>query len=146
MKISDPAFVADNLFLDPNAEQIIDYDGTINFMLRDTTALIFLVDTLREEKGLRPMLPTPQHTTDYDADGWYNFYIDVNEADDGRTSDHIAAVVDSQYAGDDYHEYHIKLSDDVRKALYQKLDAEVVERFGVDLAALFAEAREYIES
>lgn len=146
MKISDVATVRNSMWLEPDAEPLFDYDGTINLMLRDTVALVSIVDKMREENGLLPMLPTHQHKTDYDDDGWYNIYVDVNELDDGRTSNHLLVVVDSQYADDDHRQYCIELSDDVRKALYQKLDAESAKVFGLDFAALFDEARKYAET
>ena len=75
MKISDVAIVRNSMWLEPDAEPLFDYDGTINLMLQDTVALVSIVDKMREENGLLPMLPTHQHKTDYDADGWYNMYV-----------------------------------------------------------------------
>ncbi len=144
MRISEPARLVD-ICIDPDAEPVFQVDDSINFKLTGTYSLAIMVDTWREDNGLLPMLPTPRHPTDYDQDGWYNFYIDIRENDRGKTGDAILAVVESPGATDDFGEYYIELSDDVRKALYQKLNTESANRFGSDFAALFAEARRYTE-
>lgn len=144
MRISEPELLVD-ICIDPDAEPMFQVDDSINVKLTDTYPLAVMVDAWREDNGLLPMLPTLRHMTDYDQDGWYNFYIDIRENDRGKTGDAILAVVESPGATDDFGEYYIKLSDDVRKALYQKLDAESAKVFGLDFAALFAEARRYTE-
>lgn len=145
MRITEPALLA-GICIDPDAEPMFQVDDSINFRLTGTYSLAIMVDTWREDNGLLPMLPTPRHPTDYDLNGWYNFYIDIRENDMGETGDAILAVVESPDATDDFGEYYIELSDDVRKALYQKLDAESAKVFGLDFAALFDEARKYAET
>ena len=140
--ILNSALVEDHVFLDPSAEPFLNDDGSINFMLMDTTILVSIVDICREDLGFRPMFPTRQHLADYDTDGWYDFYIDVSEKDHGRTAAKIVAEVESPYAEDDRQEYYIELSDDARKTLYQKINDHSVKQFGSDLAALFEAARQ----
>ena len=145
MTISDVGFALSCVFPDPDSEWLFNEDGSLDIMLLDTVGLTAMVDAHREQLGLLPMVPTSSHRSDYDPDGWYNFYIDVHQTKDCCTDAEILAIVESDHADDDRDEYFIKLSDDVRKALYQHLDAEAKKAFGYGFDELFAEAREYAE-
>lgn len=142
MKISDPKLLAD-ISLSTDAAPLFQPDGSLSLQVTDIVQVVLMVDTLREKNGLLPMWPTDRHMTDFDVDGWYNCYIDICASDADKTGSSILVVVDSPEASDNFDEYYINLSDDVRKALYQKLNAEFAERFGADFAELFAEARRY---
>ena len=152
MKIESADFVVSNIFLDNGCEPFygVGYAfpkkfATVNIQLSTTDAMTEVVDAIRKEKGFLPMLPTEKHQTDYDMDGWYDFYLDINDYDVLRVSDHIDAVVDNGNGEDDFTCYTIELSDAVRAVLYKHLNEQAKRVCGMSLDEMLVEAHSFID-
>jgi len=151
-RIESTDFAERYIYIDTGSEQFYGVGDAfpekyaiVNLQLFSTDALMEVVDSIREEKGFLPMLPTEKHSEDYDEDGWYDFYLDVNDYDNLRIADHIDAIVDNGCSEDDFACYRIELSDDVRAALYKHLNEQAKRACGMTLDEMLAEAHRYID-
>ena len=68
--------------------------ATVGFQLVSTELLAAIADRIRIEAGYVPMHPVDEfREEDCDPDGWYDFYIDINEYSPGRVGSCIEFVV-----------------------------------------------------
>ena len=117
---------------DPNSGRSFFAPG-VEVKLCDTIRLIHIVDQLRAEKGFLPMLPNDEDKND--QDGWYDFYVLLDNSDIG-VHDNLIAIVDSPDAQDRGDQYDIQLSVPVRMAIRQILDHDLQESCGEDVNKL----------
>lgn len=151
-RINSADFAVSNIFID-SGEVPFYGEGdafpvryaTVNIQLSATDTLTEFVDAIREEQGFLPMLPTEKHPTDYDMEGWYDFYLDFNDYDDLRIADHIDVIVDNGSDMDDFCSYSIELSETVRIALYKHLNEYAKRTLGMSIDEMLSDAHECID-
>lgn len=94
-----------------------------------------LADELRKKEG---ELPFFDDSGDYDYDGWYDFYINLN----GYNNHHVDTCIFAR-AYNDSGDYYIDLSDDEQEYVYQCLNEEIdCEQLLKDCVAYFADEKE----
>lgn len=118
---------------------------TVSLELASTDALTELADSIREEQGYLPLLPTEKHPEDYDPDGWYNFYVELNTVSPTKISPSIEYVVCSETAEDDGCCGWIALDTMEQAALYSRLNDLCVEEYGKTCAELLAESQQELD-
>ena len=117
--------------------------ATVNIMLMDTIQLIGLVDEQRTSKGYLPMLPNDDGK--FDQNGWYRFYINLNDYLSHHVDNAIEATVESESAPDDFDCYSIDLTDEEQQMVYDALDKQLRKIEGKSAEELLAEARDYMK-
>ena len=148
-----PRLVPRNIVIDFNDEILYDQTviynscpvpvATVGFILVDTTALIKILDAIRVERGYLPMLQ-PDDDSEYDENGWYRFYINLNDYTPSHIDTSIEGVVMSDGAPDDFQSYSIDLTDEEQKMLYDEIDKQCRSGMRQSAEELLAEAREYM--
>lgn len=118
--------------IDPNSGRTF-LSPVVEVKLCDTVCLIHIADQLRAEKGFLPMLPNQEEK--YDQDGWYDFYVLLDNSDIG-IHNNLIAIVDSPNAQDHGEQYDIQLSVLDRMAIRQILDHDLQESCGEDVTKL----------
>lgn len=156
MKKMDADFVNHSIILDAGSEPtytsgqaFVSYPvvfPAVSFYLCQTDGLTRLADAIREEKGFLPMLPTEKHSADYDMDGWYDFYIGINDYTENKIDNCIEFVVDTPNSEDDGHLYTIELDADEQKLLYNRLDKLSKECFGMNCREMLDDAKEELSA
>lgn len=119
---------------------------TVIFSLRDTDALVSLADKIRTSGGGKPFYPMEGYPEEScDQNGWYNFYISINDAPSCPVDTCISAYVDSSDCADDGYEYAIPIPEADMSALYESLDNQCRKHLGKSCADLLTEARMEME-
>lgn len=119
---------------------------TVIFSLHDTDALVSLADKIRTSGGGRPLYPMEGYPEEAcDQNGWYNFYISINDTPSCPVDTYISAYVDSPDCADDGYEYAIPIPEAYMSALYESLDNQCRKHLGKSCADLLAEARMEME-
>ena len=119
---------------------------TVIFSLRDTDALVSLADKIRTSGGGKPLYPMEGYPEEScDQNGWYNFYIGINDFPAPPVDTSISAYVNSPDCADDGYEYAIPIPEAYMSALYESLDNQCRKHLGKSCADLLAEARMEME-
>lgn len=80
-----------------------------------------------------------------DQDGWYDFYIGLNDWDKTKVDTCIDAIVCNSNSVDEGECYTIDLTPDEQIALYNRLDEQCRKYLGKSCEDLLAEARKAME-
>lgn len=123
--------IRDSIFYNPEYFDGCDYDIYFNYdqaynsfpcvfptiwcPLYSTIGLNSLADKMRKEDG---ELPFFDESGEYDDDGWYDFFIDLN----GYTGTHVANCIYARAY--DQEEYCIDLSEEEQEYVYQVLEKD----------------------
>ena len=119
---------------------------TVIFSLRDTDVLVSLADKIRTSGGGKPLYPMEGYPEEScDQNGWYNFYIGINDFPAPPVDTSISAYVNSPDYADDGYEYAIPIPEADMSALYESLDNQCRKHLGKSCADLLAEARMEME-
>ena len=116
--------------------------ATVNFMLWSTSALVREADRMRKEDGFLPMF---DDSGEFDCDGWYDFYIDLNDYSETNIDACITFVVGGSDQADNEHIYCIPLSPDEQEIVYGELDRQCKYYIEKSCEELLAEARKEME-
>ena len=149
-------FLRDNLFIDFGSEVMLDYDqinvsgperfATVGFMLVSTSGLSQIVDRVRKDLGFKPMHPMDEYTDETcDNDGWYDFYIWINDLPDFKVDSCITVIVVNSDSPDNEEVYLIDLDGTEQNYVYSRLDEQCIEHLGKSCEELIKEAREKLE-
>lgn len=147
-------FIADAIHLDAGAEIMYGsdqmYDSypisfpTVEFQLTATDALSEVADTIRLEKGYKPMFPRDGSTDDVDNDGWYDFYISISKLpgknQECRLDNCISFVVVNSDSDDNEDMYEIPLTESEQEYIFDILNQQCRRYHGKDCLTLLAEA------
>ena len=115
---------------------------TVIFSLRDTDVLVSLADKIRTSGGGKPLYPMEGYPEEAcDQNGWYNFYISINDLPSCPVDTCISAYVDSPDCEDNGSYYAIPIPEAEMSALYESLDNQCRKHLGKSCADLLAEAR-----
>lgn len=99
---------------------------TVNFELCATDGLVELADDVRRNAGYKPMVyPNGLLDDDYDLDGWYDFYIDLNGFNKHHIDTSISFVVVNSDEDDNEEMYTIYLTDEEQQYIYDCIDEEL---------------------
>ena len=150
------AVLKDHVFIDFGAEiqygddqLYLDYPcrfATVGFELMATGLLCEIADRIRKDKGLRPMHPMDEYTEETcDQNGWYDFYVGLNDWSDTKCDFCIEFVVLNSDSEDNEELYTIDLGKDEEKAMYNRLDEQCRRYLGMGCAELLDEARKRME-
>ena len=148
--------VEDNIFIDFGSEIIYGSDqmyvshperfATVNFQLMGTSLLTGMADRIRKDAGFVPFYPLDEYTDETcDGDGWYEFYISINERYEGAVDTSIEAVVCNSSSADEGGSYSIDLSEEEQGYIYARLDEQCRKYLGKGCAELLKEARKEVE-
>ena len=148
----------DLLFIDFGAEILYGSDqvymsypcrfATVGFQLMDTAGLSQIVDRIRVEKheGLRPMHPMDEYTEGMcDQNGWYDFFVGINDYDDHHMDACIEAIVVSDGSPDNEELYTIDLNEHEQEYVFARLDEQCRQYLGKSCEQLLEEARKKME-
>ena len=138
--------------LDPYAEPIFGRDqsfvsvplvfATVNLELSSTNTLVSIADRIRAEKGQKPFYPVPGfESVECDEDGWYNFYVCLNDYAETKLSSCIEFVVVSEDADDNENSYAIELDEEDQRMIFQHLDEQCQTYFDMSCEELLNESR-----
>ena len=124
--VRDESFWRDAIDLNSDFEPNYDVatvDGigqvaTVDFDLAPTDNLIRLADEIRAQYGYAPLLDN------WDAEGWYNFYVWVEDVDGGRLHTDIYCTANDT-PEEDYGEYFISFTDEEARWIYEELDNQI---------------------
>ena len=150
------AFLKDNLFIDFGSEILygedqiyVDYPcrfATVGFQLMATSGLSQIADRIRKDLGFKPMHPMDEYTDETcDGEGFYDFYIGLNDAGDVRTDSCIEFVVVNSDSPDNEARYSIDLNESEKESVYSRLDEQCRKYEGKSCEELLAEARKRME-
>ena len=89
--------------------------ATVDYDLVITDNLIKLADEIRVAKGYEPLW------NNWNSDGWYSFYVWVEDVDGGRLHSSIYCTANNT-TDDDYAEYYIDYTEEEAKWIYEALD------------------------
>ncbi len=116
---------------------------TVEFILKATDVLVEIADRIRFDKGYPPVYPRADGM-DYDADGFYNFYIGISKLPgDGqacRADKCISFVVINSDSCDNEDMYSIELSESDQEIARGVLDRQCRRYLGKSCEELLAEA------
>ena len=146
----------DHVFIDFGCEVIYGDDQiyldnptrfvTVGFQLISTNLLSEIVDRIRKEQGFKPFHPMDEYTDDTcDNEGWYDFYVSINDWDKTKVDTCIEAIVCNSRSADEGETYTIDLTTDEQTALYNRLDEQCRQYLGKSCAELLAESRQRME-
>lgn len=149
-------FLSGNVFIDFGSEIMygsgqvnLNYPlrfATVGFQLVSTELLAEIADRIRMEAGYVPMHPVDEfREEDCDQDGWYDFYIDINEYSPGRVSSCIEFVVVNSDSPDNGDSYTIDLTEEEQDFMYARLDAQCRKYLGKTCEELLAESHREME-
>ena len=145
-------FVHEQIYVDFGSEPLYGYDqanvsypchfATVNLQLMATNGLALIADRIRKNLGFVPMHPMDEYTEDFcENDGWYLFYIGLNDYCESKLDNAIEFVVVNSDSPDNEEIYTIDLSEEEQKVLYNRLDEQCRKYLGKGCEELLAEAR-----
>ncbi len=149
-------FLKDNLFIDFGSEIIYGSDqmnlshpqafATVGLQLVSTSGLSQIVDRIRKDRGFVPFAPLDEYTDKTcDRNGWYDFFISLNDLDDNAVDTCIAAVVVNALSPDNEETYIIDLDEKEQEYVYARLDEQCRQYLGKSCKELIGEARKKME-
>ena len=149
-------FVHEQIYVDFGSEQIYGSDqanisypcrfATVNLQLMATNGLALVADRIRKNLGFAPMHPMDEYTEDFcDNDGWYDFYIGLNDYSETKLDNAIEFVVVNSDSPDNEEFYTIDLTEVEQEVLYNRLDEQCRKYLGKSCEELLAEARRELE-
>ena len=149
-------FVHEQIYVDFGAEPIYGSDqanisypcrfATVNLQLMATNGLALVADRIRKNLGFAPMHPMDEYTEDFcDNDGWYDFYIGLNDYSETKMDNAIEFVVVNSDSLDNEEIYTIDLTEAEQEVLYNRLDEQCRKYLGKSCEDLLAEARKELE-
>jgi len=118
--------------------------ATVNFYLMQTDALTRCVDEMRMKLGYKPVM-IQDGASDYDLNGWYDFYISINDFDILRIDAVIECFVINSQEPDNETEYLIHLSEIERATIYDIINDQCRKCVGKSCEDLLAESRKELE-
>lgn len=118
----------------------IKHFNTVTFSLMSTRALDLIADRIRSRKGLKVMYNYDMPIDECNMNGWYNFYIGVNDAFGSDVDSQIDFVVVSEEAPDNEESYSIDLTRSEQNALYDLLNEQCIKYIGKTFQDLLAES------
>lgn len=133
------------IWIDNDAYWDLDTDlhgNTVSVALASTTSLSRIVDKMRVALGHLPMFPDDE-SQPYDCDGWYSFYVRLDNTSETGLGNSILAIVESSAADDDFDSYDIHLTEDEQVDVYNELDRQFREQFNTSCEELLTEAKQY---
>ena len=120
---------------------------TVTFPLHVSDTLVSLADKIRTSGGGKPLYPMEGYPEEAcDQNGWYNFYISINDLPSCPVDTCISAYVDGSDCADDGCEYAIPIPEADMSALYESLDNQCRKHLGKSCADLLTEARKEMEA
>lgn len=119
--------------------------ATVNFYLNSTVTLDKIIDQMRIEKGLLPVLPDDD-CGDWDDSGWYDFYVGLNDFSETHVDSAIMAVIRCENADDNESVYYIDLTPEEQHIVYSVLNEMCQNELGKTCEDLLREARESMDS
>ena len=146
-------FISDAIHIDFGGEILYGSDevfdahpvrfATVEFILKATDVLVEIADRIRFDKGYPPVYPRADGM-DYDADGFYNFYIGISrlpgDGQECRADKCISFVVVNSDSSDNEDMYEIELSESDQQIVLAALDGQCRRHLGKSCADLLAEA------
>ena len=149
-------FVENSIFIDFGSEvnygsdQVyVDYPcrfATVGFQLMSTEGLAEVADRIRMAEGYKPMHACGEYgDADCDQEGWYDFYIGINDLAVTRMDTCIEFVVVNSESGDNEELYTIDLNDYEQACVYDQLDKQCRKYLGKSCGELLAEAGKELE-
>ncbi len=149
-------FLKDNLFIDFRSEIIYGSDqmnlshsqafATLGFKLMSTSGLSQIVDRMRKDQGFVPFAPMDEYTDETcERNGWYDFFISLNDLNDCPVDTCIAAIVVNALSPDNEETYIIDLDEKEQEYVYTQLDEQCRQYLGKSCKELIGEAREKME-
>lgn len=146
-------FARDQIFIDFEMDPIFDFDqadvsyprcfATVSFALVGTNGLYEIADRIRKDQGFVPKRPMDEYTEETcDHNGWYEFYIGLNDYNDSKVDTCIQFILSGSSAPDNDEIHTIDLSDYEQEVLYQRLDEQCREYLEKSCAELLRESRE----
>ena len=150
------AFLKDNLFIDFGAEIMYGEDQcdvafpcrfpTVGFQLMATSGLSQIADRIRKDLSFKPMHPMDEYTDEScDSEGFYDFYIGINDAGEVKADSCIEFVVVNSDSPDNEARYSIDLDESEQEAVYIQLDEQCRKHLGKSCEELLAEAHKRME-
>ena len=150
------AFLKDELFIDFGTEILYGSDqmnldhpcrfATVQFQLMATNGLSRIADRIRKDLGFKPMHPMDEYTEEMcDQDGWYDFFVGLNEVSPSKVDSCIEVIVVSDDAPDNEELYTIDLTSEEQGCVYEMLDEQCRRYLGKGCVELLAEARKRME-
>ena len=149
-------FVHEEIYVDFGSEPIYSSDqanvsypcrfATVSLQLMATNGLALIADRIRKNLGFAPMHPMDEYTEDFcDNDGWYDFYIGLNDYGESKIDSSIEFVVVNSDSPDNEEFYTIDLTEVEQEVLYNRLDEQCRKYLGKSCEELLAEARRELE-
>ena len=146
----------DEMFIDFGAEVLygddqmyLDYPrrfATVSFQLMSTSGLCQIADRIRKDLGFVPMHPMDEYTDETcDQNGWYDFYIGLNDWDRTKVDACIDVIVVNSDSPDNEECYTIDLDGKEQEYVYARLDEQCRKYLGKSCEELLAEARKAME-
>lgn len=150
------SFLKDELYIDFGSEimygddqMYLDYPcrfATVGFQLMATAGLSRIADRIRKDLGFKPMHPMDEYTDEMcDQEGWYDFYVGLNDWSDSGLDACIEFVVVNSDSPDNEELYTIDLTGSEQAAVYARLDAQCREYLGKSCVELMEEAKARME-
>ena len=149
-------FLKDSLFIDFGSEIIYGSDqmyvsypvrfATVGFQLMSTAGLSQIADRIRKDMGFVPFAPMDEYTDETcDSDGWYDFYIFINDLPDCKVDTGIEVIVVNSSSPDNEGCYTIDLDGNEQEHVYARLDEQCRMYLGKSCEDLIREARAEME-
>lgn len=149
-------FVYEQIYVDFGSEPVYGSDqanvscpcrfATVNLQLMAANGLALIADRIRKNLGFAPMHPMDEYTEDFcDNDGWYDFYIGLNDYSETKLDNAIEFVVVNSDSPDNEEIYTIDLTEAEQEVLYNRLDEQCRKYLGKSCEELLAEARKELE-
>ena len=145
-------FLKDSLFIDFGTE--INYGSdqvnltcpvrfaTVGFQLMATNGLSQIADRIRKDMGFRPMHPMDEYNDETcDQEGWYEFYIGLNDWVYTKVDSCIEFVVVNSQSEDNEQIYTIDLGASDQEMVYSLIDEQCRKNLGKSCEELLDEAR-----
>ena len=121
--------------------------ATVTFQLMGNGFLTELVDRMRLDRGFVPLYPMDGY--DYencDHDGWYDFFVGINDLDRSKVDPCIEATVCNSTSVDEGESYMIELTPEEQDVLFECLDGQCRKHLGKGCDVLLDEARKEMEN
>lgn len=136
----DPQYGADQIYM--GYPKVF---ATVNLYLESTSELDYIVDEMRTVSGHKPFVFAIDESDG--VEGYYNYYIGINDIDGGCVDNAISCVVCSDFADDDGEIYAIPLDKEDGQIVWEILD-DKLRKYSWEQKSckeLLDEAREWIE-
>lgn len=120
--------------------------ATVTFELLDTESLTQIADKIRTETGYPPLIPFGDWNEDScDQNGWYKFYIGLNDYSVTKMDTCIWFVVENSDEDDRETVYMIPLSTEEQRAIFYQLNLQCIKQLEKNCLDLLEEAKNEME-